>query len=1014
MPSFGNLFGKPQPLPSPSPRRFPFCGCYIIFEGPKYLPLVSSKAHTTIVSSTSRTTLTQTFTTSKNKGFDQLQYVYPLYDGVSVVGFKCIIGDRVINGVVKERSKAKRDYTEAISRGETAGLLEQSLQTDDVFTTTLGNVPAGANIKVEITYLGELKHDAQVDGLRFTVPTEIAPRYGKSDVVHGLWQANSGGGSFDITVDVEMGRGCAIKSIQSPSHPMTVNVGTTSASQSDEPSLERAHATLSQSNTWLEKDIVVQVVATNLGNPSAVLETHPTIPNSRALMATLVPKFNLPADKPEVVFICDRSGSMSIGNKIPDLVAALQIFLKSLPVGVKFNICSFGSHFAFLWERSHTYDQQSLDQAVNHVKTFDANFGGTAMYEPIKETFKRRYKDMNLEVFLMTDGEIWGQEQLFELINDEVKETNGGIRVFTLGVGRDVSSSLIEGVARAGNGFAQTVSEGEKMDKKVVRMLKGALTPHIRDYTLEVKYAKSESQKGSEDENEEDFEIVDKVMDALTINSEATFVDEQPETASQKPISLFDENATAGEDTNTLDASAMDKKYDHLPRVDNPRYLQTPHNIPPLFPFNRTTVYVLFSGSAIERDPRSIVLKGTSAHGPLELEIPVTVLPTKASTIHQLAARKAIHELEEGRGWITQAKSGDGKLLKEKYEGRFSDMVEREAVRLGVEFQVGGKWCSFVAIESGEKTGGKGERTQEMYEGKELQHPARLSQQNAPVSQFASRAMPRMRMAAAAPSSAFPPPPGGGGGTNLRSANTGSTFAASSAVSSYSAAPPGALFGSTDSSKMGGGDRKSKKGFSFLKNSSTDKSRGGGLLSSSSSAAAPASFGAPASQESSLFAAPTGSAVPRRRQSRPQAVDEEENEGFGVMDEGYGAMGGEASASSSPSGSLRAESSAAPTGSVLEQLTALQTFIGSWAWSPHLAKLLGVSQKQASQVFNLSSTTSHQEDITATLCAVAFFKKKLAEESDTWEMIVEKAEAWLADQTDESVQELGKQAEGLF
>lgn len=51
------------------------------------------------------------------------------------------------------------------------------------------------------------------------------------------------------------------------------------------------------------------------------------------------------------------------------------------------------------------------------------------------------------------------------------------LRVFALGIGNSVSSALIEGVARAGNGFAQSVGEGEKLDGKVIRMLRGALTP---------------------------------------------------------------------------------------------------------------------------------------------------------------------------------------------------------------------------------------------------------------------------------------------------------------------------------------------------------------------------------------------------------------------------------------------------------------------------------------------------------------------------------------------------------
>lgn len=144
-------------------------------------------------------------------------------------------------------------------------------------------------------------------------------------------------------------------------------------------------------------------------------------------------------------------------------------------------------------------------------------------------------------------------------------------------------------------------------------------------------------------------------------------------------------------------------RYAHLPAIAVPKIVQAPQNIPSLFAFNRTTVYLLLGPDAPKAKPTSILLRGTSTHGPLELEIPVQSLEQPGETIHQMAAKKAISELEQGRGWLPQAKDDTNTLLKSKFEGRFDDMVEREAVRLGVQFQVGGKWCSFVAFESKKK-----------------------------------------------------------------------------------------------------------------------------------------------------------------------------------------------------------------------------------------------------------------------------------------------------------------------
>ncbi|KAF4332902.1 Vault poly [Fusarium beomiforme] len=1022
-----------------SQRRItPPCGCYIFIQDtPKYLPQVQVKAHTTILATTSRTNLTQTFVNPSSEAIDELRYVFPLYDGVSVVAFTCTIGSRIIKGVVKERQKAQQVYNEAKAKGQTAGLFKQSLEAADTFTTTIGNVPAGEKVQVDITYLGELKHDAQVDGLRFTIPTQIAPRYGDAESLMSSTVVQKEG--ISVTIDAEMPDGSSIKSIQSPSHPLSVEIGTTSTTKSQELSLQRASATLQQVTTHLEQDFVVQVVATKLGEPSAILETHPTIPNQRAIMTTLVPKFKLPAEKPEIVFICDRSGSM--GGQIPGLKAALQIFLKSLPVGVKFNICSFGWHFSFLWDRSQTYSQETLDKAVQHVETFDADYGGTEMYQPFEATFQKRYKDMNLEVFLLTDGEIWDQDRLFQLINKEVAESKGTVRVFSLGIGAGASTSLIEGIARAGNGFAQTVADDEKMDKKVVRMLRGALFPHISDYTLEIKYEKADAS------TDDDFELVEKVLDGLTIDT-AKVSDKVKETQETKnPISLFD-TSHGNDDTEMADTPEIDKKFDHLPAVSVPRYLQTPSIIPPLFPFNRTTVYVLLSDDTPSEQPKSVILRGTSSHGPLELEIPIASVAEKDSVIHRLAARKEVKELEEGRGWLTHAKDSNGKLLREKHDGHFSDMVEREAVRLGVKYQVGGKWCSFVAVEDDVN-----EQELEVF-------------QEAEVGEHQQRNRPRMMMAArlgqkSSNGSAFinshslssnKPSPSGGALFGSSSSTPFGNTAATLDGNSNSIFRAGGLFGSSRSSNAGGG-RGGLFGSSNTQTSSTLSSFGagssGGLFGAAPGGSSttggvlfgsappppppPPSAAAPPTIRAAALAPPAAAidenlleeyrkemdeaaAMPLAEES--EAEESDEDMGFGLFDNGPPAPAPASFAAFTPPSAPEVHKSR--TISVmepLEALTTLQTFAGSWSWSPDLERVLGVTFDQASKLQLPSPVQEHSEKdvILATACAVLFFKKKLKDDMDTWEMLVEKAEGWLEESIGEDgVSELLTVLESLF
>ena len=255
-----------------------------------------------------------------------------------------------------------------------------------------------------------------------------------------------------------------------------------------------------------------------------------------------------------------------------------------------------------------------------------------------------------------------------------------------------MSSGLIEGVARAGKGFASAVGEHEKLDGKIVRILKGALTENITGYSFDVKYGQNE-----EDEEDEGFVLVDSVgesLDAMSLNEIAASPDGTSTSGPRK-------------DSESLG------RYGILPAVAIPKYVQAPHEIPPLYPSTRTTIYLLISPDAPQRVPLSITVKGMSTQGPISYEIPVDKIPEPGKTIHQLAARRAVGDLEEGRGWLMYTKDADGILFKDKFgtgssfktfggkqeAAKFDEMVEREAVRLGVQYQVGGKFCSFVAVE---------------------------------------------------------------------------------------------------------------------------------------------------------------------------------------------------------------------------------------------------------------------------------------------------------------------------
>jgi hypothetical protein len=621
-----------------------------------WLPQLSLSTQSKVHDTAASTILTQTFVNpSTDSAIAKAKYTFPLYESCAVVSFRCHVGSRLIQGIVKEKEEAKVEYDKAVSRGETAALLEQ--HTPDVFTTSLGNIPAGETVKVEIEYIMELKHDAQVDGLRFTIPTTIAPRYGQMPTgIQNILGAGSGG----MKISVQITMPTHVRSVNSPSHPIAVHLGGHVEDVKDDAFDPKcALACLSKTTTELGNDFILLIKCADLSSPRALLENHPTIQGSKALMITLVPKFTLPpGPMPEIVFVVDRSGSMH--DKVEPLKSALRVFLKSLPLGVKFNICSFGSSHSFLWDKSKPYSASTLQEAQLHVNLMDADYGGTEILSPIQSTISKRYKDLNLEIMVLTDGEVWDPEALFRYIQEATTKSNGDIRVFSLGIGRSVSHALVEGIARVGGGFAQIVSdEKEGLESKVVRMLKGGLSAHIKDYRLEWDGKPSEPNVTKKEQ-------------------------EKPIVPEKKKISLFNKGTDA-------DAPVA---FSGLPVFVVPAVLMAPYTIPSLFPFSRTTAYVILSENV--RPPSSVWLRGTTPSGDeLELEIEVSVVSGRQQTIHQLAARKILQELDEGTGYLHSGKYG---IDKKKNPGSFDDWVKREGVRVGLKYGLASKWTSFLAV----------------------------------------------------------------------------------------------------------------------------------------------------------------------------------------------------------------------------------------------------------------------------------------------------------------------------
>jgi len=232
----------------------------------------------------------------------------------------------------------------------------------------------------------------------------------------------------------------------------------------------------------LDKDFVFTLSAENLDKPRAIAAPDPVEAYTTNLMDSLIPKvLNIPSQTPEIVFVVERSGSMR-GNRIEAVKSSLLLFLASLTPGINFNLCSLGSSFSFLFPPSMPYSAETLKVSQDHANEMSADYGGTEMLAPLKATTDQRIPGSNFEVLFLTDGEVFDNKYIANYVESAAAEK---VRFFTLGIAETVTHSIVESIARAGRGYAQTVQPGERCHKKVIRMLKAALTPHIEDWAID-------------------------------------------------------------------------------------------------------------------------------------------------------------------------------------------------------------------------------------------------------------------------------------------------------------------------------------------------------------------------------------------------------------------------------------------------------------------------------------------------------------------------------------------------
>ncbi|XP_005353438.1 von Willebrand factor A domain-containing protein 5B1 [Microtus ochrogaster] len=213
---------------------------------------------------------------------------------------------------------------------------------------------------------------------------------------------------------------------------------------------------------------------------------HKDIPHHSVIMLNFCPDLqsvqpNLRKTHGEFIFLIDRSSSMS-RTSIQCVKEAMLVALKSLMPACLFNVIGFGSTFKTVFASSQIYNEANLAKACDCIQRIRADMGGTNILSPLKWILRQPVHQGHPRLlFLITDGAVSNTGKVLELVRNHAFST----RCYSFGIGPSVCYRLVKGLASVSKGSAEFLTEGERLQPKMIKSLKKAMAPVLSDVTVE-------------------------------------------------------------------------------------------------------------------------------------------------------------------------------------------------------------------------------------------------------------------------------------------------------------------------------------------------------------------------------------------------------------------------------------------------------------------------------------------------------------------------------------------------
>jgi Ca-activated chloride channel family protein len=444
-------------------------GCYLP------APRVAADINVDVSGPVARTHVTQRFENPAD-GWVEGVYVFPLPENAAVDTLKLVIGDRFIEGQVKERQEARRIYDTAKAQGVKASLVEQ--ERPNIFTNQVANIGPHETVVVQIEYQQRLQFDQGQYHLR--VPLVVAPRYSPA-APSGLIAVGSGGvvtriadpvpdrdrlsapvirpeaGTTNpVTLAVHLATGFPLGAITSDSHP----IGVTRQGRSG------AIVTPGDGDIPADRDFTLTLAPVAGAMPDVSILKERMGDSDYVLALVMPPSAGARTQKlpREVIFVLDNSGSMG-GESIRQAKAGLLEGLARLTPADRFNVIRFDDTLTVFFPAPVAATPENVARARAYVSSIEAR-GGTEMLPALLAALKDATPEATgrlRQVIFLTDGSVGNEAQLFSAISERL----GRSRLYTIGIGSAPNSYFMSGAARAGRGTFTYIGSTDQVTSRM-------------------------------------------------------------------------------------------------------------------------------------------------------------------------------------------------------------------------------------------------------------------------------------------------------------------------------------------------------------------------------------------------------------------------------------------------------------------------------------------------------------------------------------------------------------------